>query len=260
VRKLNKSEAHYQQGADEMPGIFVGETWIECRLVLFDLDGTLVDKEFRSRSLARARYEHVSKLAGAAAARRWAELSGVDEEFNVDERGPLSKAPRREDLTVATTAIWLGGINWFHAKELAAQAYEAADRMQSRQYSPERIEGTEKTLRSMKEAGLMLGVATNGSGKTAREIMRAVGVEMLFDFYIGADEVSEGKPAPDMIIAACEGLGVSPGDAVYVGDEAVDALAGIAAGVKGTILVNPEMDAVQHSRLVLNSVADIKTR
>jgi len=243
-----------------MPGIFVGETWIECRLVLFDLDGTLVDKEFRSRSLARARYEHVSKLAGAAAARRWAELSGVDEEFNVDERGPLSKAPRREDLTVATTAIWLGGINWFHAKELAAQAYEAADRMQSRQYSPELIEGTEKTLRSMKEAGLMLGVATNGSGKTAREIMRAVGVETLFDFYIGADEVSEGKPAPDMIIAACEGLGVSPGDAVYVGDEAVDALAGIAAGVKGTILVNPEMDAVQHSRLVLNSVADIKTR
>ena len=260
MRKLNKSEAHYQQGADEMPGIFVGETWIECRLVLFDLDGTLVDKEFRSRSLARARYEHVSKLAGAAAARRWAELSGVDEEFNVDERGPLSKAPRREDLTVATTAIWLGGINWFHAKELAAQAYEAADRMQSRQYNPELIEGTEKTLRSMKEAGLMLGVATNGSGKTAREIMRAVGVETLFDFYIGADEVSEGKPAPDMIIAACEGLGVSPGDAVYVGDEAVDALAGIAAGVKGTILVNPEMDAVQHSRLVLNSVADIKTR
>ena len=243
-----------------MPGIFVGETWIECRLVLFDLDGTLVDKEFRSRSLARARYEHVSKLAGAAAARRWAELSGVDEEFNVDERGPLSKAPRREDLTVATTAIWLGGLNWFHAKELAAQAYEAADRMQSRQYSPELIEGTEKTLRSMKEAGLMLGVATNGSGKTAREIMRAVGVETLFDFYIGADEVSEGKPAPDMIIAACEGLGVSPGDAVYVGDEAVDALAGIAAGVKGTILVNPEMDAVQHSRLVLNSVADIKTQ
>ena len=243
-----------------MPGIFVGETWIECRLVLFDLDGTLVDKEFRSRSLARARYEHVSRLAGAVAARRWAELSGVDEEFNVDERGPLSKAPRREDLTVATTAIWLEGLNWFQAKELAAQAYEAADRMQSRRYRPELIEGTEKTLRSLKDAGLLLGIATNGSGRTAREIMRAVGVEKLFDFYIGADEVAEGKPAPDMIIAACKRLGVSPGDAVYVGDEAVDALAGKAAGTKGTILVNPEKDAVQHSHLVLNSVADIKTK
>jgi len=249
---------HIQQGVDEMLGIYVGETWIECRLVLFDLDGTLVDKEFRSRSLARARYEHVSRLAGAVAARRWAELSGVDEEFNVDERGPLSKAPRREDLTVATTAIWLEGLNWFQAKELAAQAYEAADRMQSRRYRPELIEGTEEMLRSLKEAGLLLGIATNGSGRTAREIMRAVGVEKLFDFYIGADEVVEGKPAPDMIIVACERLGVSPGDAVYVGDEAVDALAGKAAGTKGTILVNPEMDAVQHSRLILNSVADIK--
>ena len=193
-----------------MPGILVDETWIECRLVLFDLDGTLVDKEFRSRSLARARYEHVSRLAGAAAARRWAELSGVDEEFNVDERGPLSKAPRREDLTVATTAIWLEGLNWFQAKELATQAYEAADRMQSRRYRPELIEGTEKMLRSLKEAGLLLGIATNGSGRTAQEIMRAVGVEKLFDFYIGADEVAEGKPAPDMIIVACERLGGVP--------------------------------------------------
>jgi phosphoglycolate phosphatase len=250
----------YQQGANEMPSIYVDETLIECRLVLFDLDGTLVDKEFRSRSLARARYEHVSRLAGAAAARRWAELSGVDEEFNVDERGPLSKAPRREDLTVATTAIWLEGLNWFQAKELAAQAYEAADRMQSRRYRPELIDGAENMLRSLKEAGLMLGIATNGSGNTAREIMRAVGVEELFDFYIGADEVAEGKPAPDMITVACERLGVSPGDAVYVGDEAVDVLAGEAARVKGTILVNPERDAVQLSRLVLNSVADIKTQ
>ena len=250
----------YQQGADDMPGILVDETWIECRLVLFDLDGTLVDKEFRSRSLARARYEHVSRLAGAAAARRWAEFSGVDEEFNVDERGPLSKAPRREDLTGATTAIWLEGLNWFQAKELAALAYEAADRMQSRRYSPKLIEEAEEMLRSLKEAGLMLGIATNGSGKTAREIMKVIGVEKLFDFYIGADEVAEGKPAPDMITAACERLGVSPGDAVYVGDEAVDALAGNAAGVKVTILVNPERDAVQHSCLVLNSVADIKTQ
>lgn len=243
-----------------MPGILVDETWVECRLVLFDLDGTLVDKEFRNRSLARARYEHVSRLAGATAARRWAELSGVDEGFNVDERGPLSKAPRREDLTVAATAIWLEGLDWFQAKELAAQAYEAADRMQSRRYRPELIEGTEKTLRSLKGAGLMLGIATNGSGRTAREIMRAVGVEELFDLYIGADEVAEGKPAPDMIITACERLGVSPVDAVYVGDETVDALAGEAAGVRGTILVNPGRDAVRHPSLVLNSVADIKAR
>jgi len=243
-----------------MPGILIGETWIECRLVLFDLDGTLVDKEFRNRSLAKARHEEVSRVAGAAAARRWAELSGVDEGFNVDVRGPLSKAPRREDLTVAAAAIWLEGLDWFKAKELAAQAYEAADRMQSRRYKPQLIEGTEGMLRSLKRAGLMLGIATNGSGRTAREIMGAVGVEELFDFYIGADEVANGKPAPDMIVAACERLWVSPGDAVYVGDEAVDALAGEAAGVMGTVLVNPERGATQHSRLVLDSVADIKTR
>ena len=250
----------YQQGVIGMPGILVGGTWVECLLVLFDLDGTLVDKEFRNRSLAKARHEEVSRVAGASAARRWAKLSGVDMEFNVDERGPLSKAPRKEDLTVAAAAIWLEGLDWFQAKELAAQAYEAADRMQSRRFRPELIAGAEGMLRRLKGAGLMLGIATNGSGRTAREIMGAVGVEEVFDFYIGADEVAEGKPAPDMIVAACERLGVSPGDAVYVGDEAVDALAGEAAGVMGTVLVNPERGAAQYSRLVLDSVADIETR
>jgi len=69
----------------------------------------------------------------------------------------------------------------------------------------------------------LLEIATNGSGRMAHEIMGAIGVEELFDFYIEANEVAEGKPAPDMIVAACDRLDVNLGDAVYVGNEAVEA-------------------------------------
>ena len=243
----------------EMPIIKVDDAVIECRFVLFDLDGTLVDKDFRNRSLAEARMNAIRRLVGEDAAQLWAKLSGVDPAtFNVDIRGPLSKAPRREDMTVATAAIWLNRMDWFKARELAAEAYASADAQQSREFKPALIKGAERALRCMKDSGLRLGVATNGSGRTAREIMRSIGVEALFDVFVGADEVPEGKPAPDMILAACERIGVPPGDAVYVGDEVVDAAAGRAAGVREVIAVNAEGDVSQYTRHVVDSVAKIR--
>jgi len=241
-----------------MTGVSVNGEVINCRLVLFDLDGTLVDKDYRNMALAKTRYNAITKHAGPEAAQRWAQYSGVDlNSFKVDENGPLSKAPRKEDVIVATTAIWLKGLNWFKAKELATEAYAAADAEQSRSFKSRLIQGIPEALRKMHRAGLMLGIATNGSGKTAREIMAINGVEALFDVYTGADEVAEGKPEPDMILEACKRAGVDPGEAVYVGDELVDAVAGRAAGVAGVIMVNREPEVSAYTRLIVNSVAHI---
>lgn len=243
-----------------MPKVVVNDTEIKCKLVLFDLDGTLVDKEYRNTALAETRYEAIQRVAGRDAADRWAYLSGVElNPYKVDDNGPLSKAPRKEDLIVATTAIWLSGLNWFKAKELATEAYAAADAEQSRSFKPKLINGVIKVLNEMREAGLLLGIATNGSGKTAREIMASIGVDDMFDVYIGADEVAEGKPEPDMIIESCKRLGVNPADSVYIGDEYVDAAAGAAAGVAGIIIVSHEPDVSAYTKLVVDSVTPIKT-
>lgn len=241
-----------------VPQIKINKQRISCSLVLFDLDGTLVDKRFRNNALAKTRYNAIKRIAGEPAARRWAELSGVElESFNVDDNGPLSKAPRKEDLTVATTAIWLDDLNWFHAKELATKAYAEADAVQSTDFKVELILGTEESLRKMRKAGCKLGIATNGSGKTARELMEAINVDGLFDVYVGADEVTEGKPMPDMIIEACSRLGVDPGDCVYVGDEFVDAVASTRAGCAGVVIVSREPDVSEYTEFVVDSVADI---
>lgn len=231
---------------------------IKCKLVLFDLDGTLVEKQYRNTALAKTRYDAITRLAGPEAAARWAELSGVDiDTFKVDDNGPLSKAPRKEDLIVAATAIWLDGLNWFRAKELASEAYAAADMEQSRSYQSTLVPGASDALRKMRESGLRLGIATNGSGKTAQDIMAYNGVEELFDVFIGADEVAEGKPESDMILEACRRAGIDPGEAVYVGDEVVDAIAGKAAGVAGVIMVEYKPEASKYKVYLVDSVAQI---
>jgi phosphoglycolate phosphatase len=243
-----------------MPKIAVSQSTITCKLVLFDLDGTLVDKGFRNTALAKTRYNAIEKLAGNEAAKRWAQYSGVSlPSFKVDDNGPLSMAPRKEDMTVATTAIWQNGLNWFEARQIASDAYAMADAEQSRGFKPKLVDGATEALKKMRKAGLLLGIATNGSGKTAQEIMESIGVGDLFDVYIGADEVSEGKPAPDMILEACRRLEIDPGDSVYVGDELVDAVAGKAAGVAGIVIVSDESDVSQYSSLLAESVAQIRT-
>lgn len=240
-----------------MPQIKNRDKTIEFNLMLFDLDGTLVDKDHRNKALAKTRYQAIEELVSEEAADRWAMLSGVEpDSFTVDDNGPLSKAPRKEDLTVATTAIWLEGMNWFTAKEYAEKAYMEADRIQAKSMI-ELIPGTAEVLKALKESGCMLGVATNGSGKTAQQLMKSAGVHELFDVYVGADEVAEGKPMPDMIFEACSRLSIKPKDTVYVGDELVDAIASTRAGCAGVIIVSGEPDVSGYDAIVLESVAEI---
>jgi phosphoglycolate phosphatase len=236
----------------------VNDTELECRLVLFDLDGTLIDAVFGSKSLAKARMAQIKEIAGIEAANRWAELSGVNTKtFEVDQRGPLSKAPRKEDLIVAAAAIWLNKMKWFKAKEIAVEAYTRADVQLSSGYKPKMIKGVEQALRNLKKAGLLLGIATNGSGKTAFEMMKALGIVGLFDVITGADEVEEGKPSPEMILLACRRLDVEPLEAVYVGDEETDTMAGDSANVKATIIVDVDDSVLDPNIIKIDSVAKI---
>jgi len=51
-----------------LPTLIVGDKKIECRLVVFDLDGTLLDDEPRYRFLAEARMKAMTRVAGREAA------------------------------------------------------------------------------------------------------------------------------------------------------------------------------------------------
>jgi hypothetical protein len=126
---------------------------VPCEFVLFDLDGTILDDMVRYRTMARARFEVIRDAAGLEAAERWAELSGVDpEDYSVDLRGPLAKAPRKEDITVGAAALWPRGYRWYEAMQAARKLYEEADRLQETRYVPILFEGVAEALRGLKGA------------------------------------------------------------------------------------------------------------
>jgi len=67
-----KKETPQSIKVGEMADIIIGEKRIPCNLIIFDLDGTLIDAEARFRALAEARMRVMSQRFGGEAASLWA--------------------------------------------------------------------------------------------------------------------------------------------------------------------------------------------
>jgi len=115
-------------------------------------------------------------------------------------------------------------------------------------------------FKSMKEAGLKLGIATNDSEAPARVHLQKAGVEGLFDFIAGYDSGFGGKPEPGMQKAFCETTGLAPHEVAMVGDSTHDLFAGKAAGMLRVAVltgVATREELAPHADHVLNDIGEL---
>ena len=89
----------------------------------------------------------------------------------------------------------------------------------------------EAGLIALREAGLELACVTNKPHRFATQLLEHHGLLRYFSVVLGGDSVAAKKPDPLPMLTACERLGVSPQDAVAIGDSQNDAFAGRAAGM-----------------------------
>ena len=78
---------------------------------------------------------------------------------------------------------------------------------------------------------IALGVATGKSRQGLDRVLQQVNLSTFFDATRCADE-TRSKPDPEMLLLACQKIGVQPGEVLFVGDDARDIEAGRAAGCK----------------------------
>ena len=67
-----------------------------------------------------------------------------------------------------------------------------------------------------------MAVLTNKPGDFSREIVRLLGLAGRFIEVIGSDDLKTRKPDPEGLLKLCAMAGVAPADAALVGDSAVD--------------------------------------
>ncbi len=89
--------------------------------------------------------------------------------------------------------------------------------------STDAYDGIYGTLKALKKEGYKLAVVSNKFDAAVKELCQRYFCEYV-DVAIGENESAgiKKKPAPDTVNAALELLGISSGEAVYVGDSDVD--------------------------------------
>jgi phosphoglycolate phosphatase len=185
---------------------------VAYELIIFDLDGTLIDSvgDIADALNAALAESGLRPLSDAETAR--AVGSGVRALVTraLDMRAPT---PPATDLIDTVEAAFRGH-------------YSAEPLRRTSLYL-----GARETLARLDDSGTLLAVATNKPGALARAILDGLGVGERFASVIGEDDVGARKPDPLMIDVIRGKLGVGRRGTLYVGDSLVDADTADAAGV-----------------------------
>jgi HAD superfamily hydrolase (TIGR01509 family) len=102
-----------------------------------------------------------------------------------------------------------------------------------------------------------LGVVTNTSKDLTLNILNKFELLEYFDVIVGGDEGTP-KPAPDLILKACEELDVREEQTVFVGDTEADVKAGKAANIITLIIANKSNMELPDKYNDITFIKDIK--
>jgi len=182
----------------------------DLRLVIFDLDGTLVDAyKAVASSLNYALNQTGHASVNDALIKRtvgWGDRHLVEtfaEEHKVTK--VLTKFREHHEEALKSSTVFLPG-----AREL---------------------------LDTLKTRKVTLSVASNRPSRFTHIILEHLGIEDIFDYVLCGDQVEHPKPAADILNQTLKRFSLNPDQALYVGDMTIDVQTGQAAGVKTVVVV-----------------------
>jgi beta-phosphoglucomutase family hydrolase len=116
----------------------------------------------------------------------------------------------------------------------------------------EPLPGVLEVLRMLKENGVPCSVASSTHRENIETIFDVIGVRGYFQAVVTAEDVSHGKPDPEVFLKAAEKLGREPRNCVVFEDAHVGIEAGLAAGSKviAVATTNPLDSLVRAHRAV----------
>lgn len=176
-------------------------------LVLFDLDGTLLDSA----------PDFVATIAVLRARR---------------DAPPMPVAQLRPHVSRGTRAMLLAAFPQLDgaAREALVPSFLEVYRGQLGKHGGP-FDGIEALLAAIESAGSRWGIVTNKPEWLAQALLPLLGWQLRCAVLVGGDTLAVRKPDPQPLLHAAQALGIAAGDCAYVGDDAGDIIAARAAGM-----------------------------
>lgn len=179
--------------------------------IVFDLDGTLVDSApdlhaissqiLREEGLEPYSLEEMTSFIGHGVANLVKQC--------LDGRGVSADPAVRRELLSRFLAY-----------------YKAAPAEHARPF-----DGVVERLMTLKSKGLKIGICTNKAHDIAEVVIGALGFDAFTASLVGGGKTPAMKPDPSQLLLCLEEMGVSPENALYVGDSETDEATAFAASI-----------------------------
>jgi putative hydrolase of the HAD superfamily len=209
--------------------------------VVFDLDGTLLDRRRSFEQFVRDQWERFAEIAGA-----------IDQETYVQILIELDRdgyAPRKELFTGVIARFELPS----RLAEPLLNDYRAGFPSACVLF-PDAVQ----TLSSLREAGLKLGLITNGSVRMQSRKLECLALSPMFDTILISDAEGIHKPDREIFHRALARLTCEPAHAAYVGDHPdVDVAGARAAGMQAVWRRDPRLSRTIDADAVIDELSDL---
>jgi pseudouridine 5'-phosphatase len=210
----------------------------ELKAVVFDLDGLLVNSE------------DLYEQAGETVLRR---------------RGKTYDAALREQMMGRPVVDAIQLMIDCHSlpdplEDLMCECREVLEALMATSLAP--MPGVRQFLDELQAAQVPIAVATSGTREYAHGVLSRLQLKQCFRFILTADDITRGKPDPEVYLLAAARLALAPSQMMVLEDSANGCRAGVAAGA--FVVAVPNRHTQKHNfegaRLVADTLADPRIR
>ncbi len=174
---------------------------IVIKVVLFDLDNTLLNRDKSVLHFVESQYERLYQYIGHIPKEKY-----ITRFIELDDRGYVWKDIVYQRLM---EDFLINGITW---QELLQ------DYLHNFKFSCIPFEYLDDMLNELKDNDLTLGIITNGHGKFQMDNIKYLGIVKYFETILISEWEGIKKPNPLIFKRAARRLGVIPNQCLFVGD------------------------------------------
>ena len=120
------------------------------------------------------------------------------------------------------------------------------------------MEGASELIKSIHESGGLLGIGSSGPLENIKTVLSLLPAGRYFQAIVSGNDISHGKPHPEVFLKTAERLGISPSRCVVIEDAPAGIEAAKRAGCSAIALVGTvSKDQLKNADMIVESLKEL---